>query len=1075
MKPMSRAAIPVKNSYLRIIICLVALFALIFPISLSPLSAEPAIGQITAEVKEGVQPGGSTWEYDLGISCATNVCEEASIFIPFTKGVRENWKFELTSASDFGGNIKASVAEHENQKGYRFTLSEPLATGSSANFLLRITPTAGRVENGHTWTIDPIFSFRTQGEIKNVTTPDSGLATFSYLYAYLFAKLFADFSERPDSAGHDINLEVNPGSTIWLQLVYSETDELFHDPNTPIKFELTVPAGFEYDPTVGNTEGVSYDPTSRVMIIERMWQNPSGTSFFREKGNVAFKVTGEASGKSLVQVKASATPFGETEPYVVAHADTNITTKSFEILSSYLIPTLRGNLMDFLLPPPEYGTSGVESIVTKPANLTVNINRNPNNPYRTRLAVNLPCFDNPLEGGGFGARYHENIAAIFPTPGSSCAAGSPMVVKSLGAIGPYDLVPEIEYTLHYKDGSSSTVKVSVTSRDQKKKPIEIDSDREIVSISAEFDVPARSAGTVKTFTIDTEIGLVIKDDPRISHGDKLEGIAAFSGQKSDGKWSYPYNQSFQANIWNGQRHVDIGAWDVTTLLDSKGSIAAGHYSYFEPIASVSMGDRQAQDQLARTVILFPPLETGIEMYKMTGSFHQNVIKEIGGNFTFHENYRGTGRQAYEITGPMTATVGKLGTFFNAKNAVPGIYEYDVYVGFDGSSDPGECVTHKIYPSSSGFVPGNGYEADKVTPEFWPVDDTVTCHVTGKIILRGSSNGEFLLDKKIRDDETSNFQSASEVPLSSLDGTVEYELSFANTGPNALKEVEIYDVLARKGVSNSTASVHLVENVTAPEGYEVSYSTASNPCRERLDNSNTDCVDDWSLEPPLDLSSVTAIRLLAKPGTLLESGKKISVRLQAAMEDDAAPGSVAWSAATGQAASTVSDGFLPNSGTAAVGFMSLGLVNAAEPTMTGVCGPENDLVHLPNVEGVDYEVSAWHNGKITVTAVTKPYYVFPAGAVTYWEFTDVNEMCPVGPGNPGNPVDPGDPGNPEPKPGPKPEPTPAVAAPGKEEIKQSKPQAKLVRTGASGVGAAVSVALLLLMLGVHLRRARAEHS
>ena len=72
----------------------------------------------------------------------------------------------------------------------------------------------------------------------------------------------------------------------------------------------------------------------------------------------------------------------------------------------------------------------------------------------------------------------------------------------------------------------------------------------------------------------------------------------------------------------------------------------------------------------------------------------------------------------------------------------------------------------------------------------------------------------------------------------------------------------------------------------------------------------------------------------------------------------------------------------------------GEVTPLAPSVAPVCGPDNDVVTVPVQAGVDYAVSGWSNGVYTVTATPQAGYVFPAGAVTFWSFTDANEACPM---------------------------------------------------------------------------------
>ncbi len=70
------------------------------------------------------------------------------------------------------------------------------------------------------------------------------------------------------------------------------------------------------------------------------------------------------------------------------------------------------------------------------------------------------------------------------------------------------------------------------------------------------------------------------------------------------------------------------------------------------------------------------------------------------------------------------------------------------------------------------------------------------------------------------------------------------------------------------------------------------------------------------------------------------------------------------------------------------------VTPLAPSVTVVCGPKNDTILIPDVDGVTYETSSWEGNVKTVTATADEGYVFSEGAVTTWEFTDTDTPCKV---------------------------------------------------------------------------------
>lgn len=66
-----------------------------------------------------------------------------------------------------------------------------------------------------------------------------------------------------------------------------------------------------------------------------------------------------------------------------------------------------------------------------------------------------------------------------------------------------------------------------------------------------------------------------------------------------------------------------------------------------------------------------------------------------------------------------------------------------------------------------------------------------------------------------------------------------------------------------------------------------------------------------------------------------------------------------------------------------------------PTVQELCGPTNDIITVPAIEGVHYTVGDWvADGTLTVTAAADPGYVIAAGSGIAWKVTDAARKCPV---------------------------------------------------------------------------------
>ncbi len=67
---------------------------------------------------------------------------------------------------------------------------------------------------------------------------------------------------------------------------------------------------------------------------------------------------------------------------------------------------------------------------------------------------------------------------------------------------------------------------------------------------------------------------------------------------------------------------------------------------------------------------------------------------------------------------------------------------------------------------------------------------------------------------------------------------------------------------------------------------------------------------------------------------------------------------------------------------------------AAPTVVPLCGPDNDTVTIPEVEGVLYAGGGWVGGERMITATADEGYDLVVGAVAEWTFTDVPvAACP----------------------------------------------------------------------------------
>ncbi len=71
------------------------------------------------------------------------------------------------------------------------------------------------------------------------------------------------------------------------------------------------------------------------------------------------------------------------------------------------------------------------------------------------------------------------------------------------------------------------------------------------------------------------------------------------------------------------------------------------------------------------------------------------------------------------------------------------------------------------------------------------------------------------------------------------------------------------------------------------------------------------------------------------------------------------------------------------------------ITPADPTVVEVCGANNDVVTLPDIDGLAYTESGWVKGTDTVTVSTTATHTLTGG--TSWTFTDLAAPCPASDG------------------------------------------------------------------------------
>lgn len=921
-------------------VAILAVGALLAPIAgtaTPAAAADPAVAGIYAYSSGAGIVSGDTWEYNIDISCSGGNCDDGEIFIPFDLGLHSTWAYE---AVIYDGNAVSSsgVTTKDGVEGYSITLADPLAQGY-LGLLLRVTPTRGFVPNGHVWGFSPSFSFTSEGVPATVHAEDAwggGVWDWTWTESSLSASMNPGFAvglePQTEGAIHENTARVAPGDPLYLRWsTQQELGTLYNDVSKPVTVAFTVPAGITYMPDRSDTDGVVYDSATRAMTITRT-VDPAVSTYYSEWGRVVFRVDDDATGTILANpVVLSMTGIGATTP-VTRTANTRVTVAAFSLSRNLFGLTPAGNLVVSRMTPSEpertdSGLTGTESITRRSAYYSVSSYMDNSTDYWSKFTWVVPCSDDPL------APTPQRPVGGYTSPPSAdayCQGETVLKPRAIQVHGPAETGASIDYVLHLRDGSTQTLTVTVeTGEHDDSLRVAIPDGLDVVAISADYFVPSRTTSADKTVTlVDTEILLGAPDRAGLQHGTEIESLTHFQGKTIEtDPWINVTRRVASLVLWDGEPSVEMAGHDLSLPL-SAGGTTANPLNAVVSRSHLVMGDAQAEAQNARTVFLFPATSTGIRLVDpMSTPDVQDLLADYGGAVTYFADYRGTGRQAWEVTGPATVGLHRgMYQLFTVQGAQAGVYRYDVYTGLDGRANPGECFTlpERDPDRWEGY---NGESADLVAPSFWPVAGTGTCHVSGSITLTGSTSG-FRLTKEIRENPNELFD-APDAPISTDDGALQYRLTFANIGPSSLDRVVMYDLLPSPGDTGtvgellkrergSTARAVLTEPVTAPAGYSVAYSTAEVPCRPEANAAISGCVDDWSTALPADLPAVTAIRIASDAGTTLVSGAVEQVTVEAAIPAESAPGSLAWNSMSGVAGTVGSPSMLQAAETGSVG-------------------------------------------------------------------------------------------------------------------------------------------------------------
>lgn len=225
--------------------------------------------------------------------------------------------------------------------------------------------------------------------------------------------------------------------------------------------------------------------------------------------------------------------------------------------------------------------------------------------------------------------------------------------------------------------------------------------------------------------------------------------------------------------------------------------------------------------------------------------------------TAEENWMDSGRDA--IT---TNDLSNTSTKFNTE-LKPGVYTYDIYVGYPGVTVDEFCRNgmSEVSNTNTAFVDTTGIIGEPGVP-------TTVCKIQGQIVLTANTPS-YSIDKHIKLSSDSTWLPSPGLAISAGDVDADFKITWANVGNANLRNGVVYDMLPAVGdkgtvgeLFNSprnTSNTPTLTKVNTPEGWNVEYSKSSNPCRPEVMSDNATCDDDWSSTAPADLAEVTALK------------------------------------------------------------------------------------------------------------------------------------------------------------------------------------------------------------------------
>lgn len=859
------------------------------------------------------QPSGSPFDYIISFSCSgaeSLNCENLEIRIPLDSTTHPSmvpslvpnsprWNYSATGSPNLGTVTTETVGTDQVIR-----IGNSMPTGSSETVRFRVTPPNGETFNDTTWELLPALHSSSFTEPATAPEPADGWATAAA----------SVFTGKSLTTGNQT--VVQPGQKLTYRLVATCYGNVWV-PNGHLYLQSarisdTLPLGVTFIPGE-SSPFATYDPATRTVS----WDMPQTSDLpltcggpYNDSGNVVgdrlFQLTVRVDsdvteGQQINnQVQVTGIPLGQTDPI---SASTNLLLTAelapqpwpggesrwvSKGLSGTIKPsaTYAGNWVRPINPIPRNDNNAVEAVF----DVTVSYN---SLGFRTRIVDPLPCLDTEIEPGVFASSF---------TP----VCDSPAFHTTTIGIRDWNTHASNNYQAAYDAGwrpkllltDGSTINLNNFTL----------AAFESWAAGAFFPIPAAYIGQVAGVILDpneeiagSDIQLRISGyaDASLDPGDRLRNIAEVTPYRPDGsEANAPYRVQRELSILAPETRIGI-------IKSMQSPLTPGQQT------SVSLQGRiDSPLTIPGPLVLTDLLPAGytyigpIGPIGVSAGHNGEATSSVSASVEAISNYQGSGRQLLRATIQPTSSA----------DFSSGYWYFSVGLQVSAPTLAGSATN-----TAQSFLP-NGEVADECSSGTLSTDNALDLDGSGKL---QAQHCEAVFPIRVISDAAPSYAAVKTVQ-GDLDpaprifpnvgvtrlagGSVEYGLTWTNTGGGKLSNVVVYDVLPFIGDLSVIArgSRHsefrpTLQSIESPSstGVELSFSTSNNPCQPEIVNIPGCENPTWSTTLPVGgIAEVRSLRLASND--VYESGESFSIRFRMSVPDLASSDQIAWNNTTSHA-------------------------------------------------------------------------------------------------------------------------------------------------------------------------------